>query len=124
MKRRNTASKQMVLEVLKDAGMALSQDAIELKIGDRMDRVTIYRVLNRFCEDGVAHRITSDDGKYYFAICNGCTTDKHRHNHIHFRCTNCNKVECIKREVPISLPAGYTAQHFNCFVSGRCGTCI
>ncbi|RYE25227.1 MAG: transcriptional repressor [Sphingobacteriales bacterium] len=123
MKRRNTQSKQIVLDILKGAGTALSQDSIEEQIGESMDRVTIYRVLNRFCEDGIAHRITSDEGKYYFAICNGCAEGKHKHNHIHFRCTHCSRVECIKGELPITLPEGYSTEHFNCFVSGRCRAC-
>lgn len=122
MKRRNTAAKQMVLEILRDANTALSQDSIEKKVAGEMDRVTIYRVLNSFCEDGITHRITSDEGKYYFAICNGCT-GKHAHNHIHFRCNSCDKVECIGDDLPVLLPKGYRAESFNCWISGYCSSC-
>ncbi|MFT5164862.1 MAG: Fur family ferric uptake transcriptional regulator [Saprospiraceae bacterium] len=27
------------------------------------------RFLNRYCEDGIIHRIVADNGKQYFAIC-------------------------------------------------------
>ncbi|SFB72609.1 Fur family transcriptional regulator, ferric uptake regulator [Flexibacter flexilis DSM 6793] len=35
----------------------MSSDAIEQKIDVAIDRATIYRVLNRFCEDGLVHKI-------------------------------------------------------------------
>lgn len=122
MNRRNTASKSLVLRVLENAGTALSQDAIEQKVKGEMDRVTIYRILNRFCEDGITHKITADDGKQYFALCSGCG-DSHRHNHFHFRCTACKKVECLDQQISVLLPDGYAAQGFMAWVSGLCKDC-
>jgi Fur family ferric uptake transcriptional regulator len=52
MKRRKTPSKEAVLDLLTKAGKAMSRDAIEQKINVDIDRATIYRVLNRFCDDG------------------------------------------------------------------------
>ena len=52
MKRRNTHSTAEIFEVLKSSGNALSHDMIQENIGSDIDRATIYRVLNRFCEDG------------------------------------------------------------------------
>ena len=123
LKRRNTPAKQAILTLLKDAGSALSQDAIEQQMKGEMDRVTIYRVLNSFCEDGIAHRITSDDGKYYFALCKNCGSEKHSHNHFHFRCISCNKVECLKEEVTVTLPRSYKLEHINCWATGYCKAC-
>lgn len=122
MNRRNTASKSIILDLLKDSGTALSQDRIEAEVKGMMDRVTIYRVLNRFCEDGITHKIMADDGKQYFALCTGCS-EKHEHNHFHFRCTACQKVECLEQKVVVALPDGYTPQHLGGWVSGLCGTC-
>ncbi len=63
MKRRNTPSKEAVLDLLISTGKAMSRDAIEQKINVEIDRATIYRVLNRFCEDGLVHKIVAEDGK-------------------------------------------------------------
>ena len=76
MQRRQTPSKEEVLNVLSKAKKALSQEDIEKKVTVAMDRVTIYRVLNRFCEDGIVHKIVSEDGKQYFALCVNCDEKK------------------------------------------------
>ena len=123
MKRRNTPAKQAILSLLQSSQSALSQDMVEQKMEGEADRVTIYRVLNSFCEDGIAHRIVSDDGKYYFAMCLRCEDNNHAHDHFHFRCLNCQKVECLPEAVKVSLPTGYKAASMNGWISGYCKTC-
>ena len=123
MNRRNTASKKLVMSLLETSGSALSQDVLEDKVKDKMDRVTIYRVLNRFCEDGIAHRFVSDDGKYYYALCHNCQADHHSDDHIHFRCLQCNRVECLPNKVKARLPGGYTKVNTNYWISGYCKDC-
>lgn len=123
MKRRNTPAKQAVLNILKTSKKALSREDIEQEVKGSMDRVTVYRVLNSFCEDGYLHKILSDDGKYYFAICLSCQEAKHQHNHFHFRCLKCNKMECLKQEVNVKIPKGYTLETVNCLLTGYCKTC-
>jgi len=123
MKRRNTPAKQKVLTLFEKMGLALSQDMIEQKMNGEMDRVTIYRILNNFCEDGILHRVASDNGKNYYALCTKCEEDHHNHDHFHFRCLSCDKVECLKEEVHLKLPRGYRAANMNCWISGYCRTC-
>lgn len=125
MKRRKTQSKTEILEVLKSSGHALSHDMIQANVDSGIDRATIYRVLNRFCEDGKVHRIVGDDGKQYFAICPNCGERKqvHSHNHIHFRCLQCGKVECLGGDISIPLPEGYVARVHNLVISGFCNEC-
>ena len=87
------------------------------------NRATLYHILNRFREDGIVHRIIGIDGKHYFALCSNCEDEKHKHDHIHFQCTECNKVECLKNELNITLPFGYAFKDFNGVVSGVCDDC-
>lgn len=123
MKRRNTPAKNEILGMFHEAQTALSQDMIELRMKGSIDRVTIYRVLNSFCEDGLIHRITSEEGKNYYALCNTCEEKAHHHNHFHFRCLNCNTVECLDNEVLVPLPKGYSLKDINCWLSGICKNC-
>ena len=124
MKRRNTPAKNTILNLLKNAGNALSQEMIEAEVKGEMDRVTIYRVLNSFCEDGVTHRILSDEGKYYFALCLDCHDHEHHtHDHFHFRCVGCQKVECLEEQVTVQLPQGYRKESISSWVTGYCAGC-
>ncbi|WP_121668002.1 Fur family transcriptional regulator [Mesonia aquimarina] len=125
MKRRSTASKEEILEVLAASGNALSHEMIQDRVSSAMDRATIYRVLNRFCEDGKVHKVVGDNGKQYFAMCANCDEKKqlHSHNHIHFRCLQCGTVECLKQALSVPLPEGYVAKVHNLVISGFCKAC-
>lgn len=124
MKRRNTPAKQIILEIFEESDSALSQDIIEQKMKGSVDRVTIFRILNSFCEDGITHRVTSDDGKSYYALCVNCNHQHHDHDHFHFRCLNCQKVECLKEHIVVKLPKGYKEERMNCWISGYCEACL
>ncbi|MBC6995563.1 transcriptional repressor [Neolewinella lacunae] len=124
MKRRNTPTKAAVLSLLAGADSAMSHDMLLEMLEDSVDRATIYRILNRFCADGVVHRVLADDGKQYFALCEDCAQQtEHSHNHFHFRCLTCSRVECLGTEVSVNLPSGYRAENFNGVISGVCSRC-
>lgn len=124
MKRRNTVSKDAVLSILTNTKKAMSQDAIEKQMDLDVDRATIYRILNRFCDDGLIHKIVADDGKQYFAVCVKCDHKKKlADNHFHFRCTSCQTIECLPALVQFSVPRGYNVEKLNCVLVGVCKDC-
>jgi len=123
MKRRNTPSKEAVLNLLTNARKAMSHDAIEQHIDIEIDRATIYRVLNRFCEDGLVHKIVAEDGKQYFAVCMKCDENSVRNHHFHFRCIRCQTIECLPENVHFSVPQGYHVDSVNCVLTGTCKEC-
>ncbi|MGN6194691.1 MAG: Fur family transcriptional regulator [Ginsengibacter sp.] len=122
VKRRNTISKEAVLDILTRKKMAMSQDAIMNQLEVSADRATIYRILNRLCEDGIAHKIVADDGKQYFAVCkkNGVPFPG---NHFHFRCIKCETIRCLSKPVEFSVPRKYKVQQTNCLLIGVCKDC-
>lgn len=125
VKRRSTPSKAEILKILKTENSALSHETLQSKLSTPMDRATIYRILNRFCADGKVHKVIGDDGKQYFALCNNCKEKKteHTHNHFHFKCLQCGKVECLKSEMKAELPPGYLLESYNGLISGKCKNC-
>lgn len=123
IKRRNTATQEAVLSVLARNGKAMSQDAIVKQIKVSADRATIYRILNRFCDDEIVHKIVADDGKQYFAICVKCDEKVIPANHFHFRCTKCETIECLPTIVEFSIPKKYKIQQMNCVLVGICKDC-
>ncbi|MBW3521341.1 Fur family transcriptional regulator [Chryseobacterium sp. NKUCC03_KSP] len=123
MIRRRTPTKEAVLNVLAGSRKAMSSDAVMRKVDISIDRATIYRVLNRFCEDGILHRIVAEDGKQYFAVCIKCDEKKLADHHFHFRCTKCETIECLPNEVQFSLEKGYFVESVNSILTGICKDC-
>lgn len=123
MKRRNTSRQEAVLSVLTSKRRAMSQDAIVKQMEVDADRATIYRILSRFCEDGIVHKIVADDGKQYFAVCTKCDEVTVPGNHFHFRCTKCETIECLPTLVEFSIPEKYIVQQMNCILVGICKDC-
>lgn len=123
-KRRNTKTKEMVKDVLEQATTALSHEDIEQALGGQVDRVTIYRILQSFEDDGFVHKIADESGKWHYAQCHACSHDDHKDDHIHFQCTKCHTISCL--DTPIqepSLPKGYSIEDASYLISGCCPTC-
>ncbi len=123
MIRRNTPTKDAILQVLSTSGKALSQDAIERRVELKVNRATIYRVLNQFCEDDIVHKIVAEDGKQYFAICRKCENPEQVVDHFHFRCLSCESIECLQIPVEYTAPDGYAVERTNCLLTGTCRDC-
>ncbi|MDR3235188.1 MAG: transcriptional repressor [Prevotellaceae bacterium] len=123
--KRNTKTKQMVMDVMQsESSSALSHSDIEQRLGGKIDRVTIYRILQGFCDDGIIHKIPDENGKTYYALCHDCSEGHHHDSHLHFRCVSCDTVSCVDAPAPIShLPAGYSMSGVSCLVSGYCPNC-
>jgi len=101
----------------------MSQDAIIEQMDVAADRATVYRILNQFCEDQIVHKMVADDGKQYFAVCVKCDKKTIPDNHFHFRCTQCETIECLPATVEFSVPKKYTVQRMNCVLIGVCKDC-
>jgi Fe2+ or Zn2+ uptake regulation protein len=123
--KRNTKTKQLVMSVLENANSALCHEEIENRLTEKVDRVTIYRILQGFCDDGKAHKIINDDGKACYAPCRDCTAGNHHDNHPHFRCTDCGTISCITSvavKAP-QLPDGYSVSGVSFLMTGCCPDC-
>ncbi len=123
MQRRNTSSSTAVYDLLKAADGALSHEMVESRLWTSVNRSTVYRILNRFVEDGLVHRVVAADGRQYFAPCTDCVPERHFHDHPHFHCVSCERVECLPQELHIKVPAGYRTAECTTTVSGYCSDC-
>lgn len=88
------------------------------------DRVTLYRNLAIFTENGVLHKIPNDSGMITYGLCyDTCSSEGHHHNHLHFKCDECGSIECLDVSVPhISIP-GYQINEANLILTGMCKSC-
>jgi len=88
------------------------------------DRVTLYRTLGAFTENGVLHKIPDESGFATYGLCHDtCDSEDHKHDHMHFKCNECGTIECLEQNIPsVSVP-GYQVQEANLILKGICKTC-
>jgi Fur family ferric uptake transcriptional regulator len=121
---RLTAPRTAVLAALLASDTALTHHAVEdaLRGEIPVDRVTVYRVLDRLVALGLAHRIPGEDRAWRFRA----SRHPSRGPHAHFMCSRCGKTVCLEDvAVPprVSLPRGFVVQKVELTVQGLCAAC-
>jgi Fur family transcriptional regulator, ferric uptake regulator len=123
---RKTSCRVSVLEVFMQNEHALAHTDLEKQLGSDYDRVTLYRTLTSFKEQGLVHSIIDVNGVMKYAMCReACDHLHHQHDHIHFSCSSCKQTYCLN-EVhlqPFFLPEGYIASEVQFSVQGICKVC-
>ena len=122
---RITDCRMDVLEFFQQHHKALALKDLEERFQE-YDRVTLYRTLHSFEENGLLHKIPGDSGSAVYGLCNDCEASSHHHNHMHFKCNNCGTTECIDTQfdVPVvNLPKNYQLTDMDVIVNGICESC-
>jgi Fur family ferric uptake transcriptional regulator len=122
-----TPMRMLVLEAMLVQARSLSLTEIENLLYPA-DRITIYRTLQTFVKNGIAHAIdTSGNGSVY-ALCPGnCTHKAHTDYHPHFVCEKCKQITCCTDFI-FSLQqkpntARYVINKMEMTIKGICSDC-
>lgn len=95
---RHTDTRENILNGFLQKTTALSHSDIEVYLNDGFDRVTIYRTLKTFLDKGIIHKILDDNGGVKYALCKDqCASGHHHHDHVHFKCSECNETFCFRK---------------------------
>jgi len=123
---RVTTSRVRVLRLLQLAQEPLSHGDIELQLSKDalpgMDRVTLYRVLDWLSEVSLAHKAADARGVFRFSA---AQPNVEHAAHVHFRCTGCGGVFCLKAPPPPPppLPKGFRLAAMAVDIRGECPRC-
>ncbi|WP_347157275.1 Fur family transcriptional regulator [Pontibacter chitinilyticus] len=123
---RKTGCRQDVLGLFLANPFALAHADLERLLGERYDRVTLYRTLYAFEEQGLLHSINDVSGAVKYALCQeACSPHQHHDNHIHFNCTSCGQTFCLNDVAipPLPLPEGYQVNSLHFSAQGICKAC-
>lgn len=121
-----TAVRLAVLELLGAAPRALrAKELLEvIRTRRRVNKVTVYRILEDFCNRGMVRRLSLDGRVSHYEL--AC---EHRPPHPHFQCHTCREVQCLD-PVPLTRvwtelqgPVGNRADHIDIRVAGLCHKC-
>ncbi len=126
-KLRRTKIRIKMLSIFLDKDYALAHAELESSIGQDFDRVTIYRTLKSFEDQGLVHRVLDESGTAKYALCQHEHNETHKHydRHIHFNCVTCGHTYCLENiAIPeIKLPAAYQLQKLDFLAQGICQKC-
>ena len=123
---RYTENRAIIAEALYTSNHALSYFDLRDITKGKLDKVTIYRTLKSFEDSGIIHTVNDHSGILKYAFCNDdCSHEGHTDNHLHFKCSACEKVYCIDNSKPFlpKLPKGFSVKKFELLLEGKCPEC-
>lgn len=120
-----TSIRVELLSILSKNENAISYSKIQNSLGG-FDRITLYRTINTFLDKGIIHKALEDDNDTFYALCgHNCSSQGHSHQHIHFKCKNCEQVSCVQAKQSVFVEiSGYSVEHFEVKASGICNSCL
>ena len=122
-----TENRRVILNQFILTDYALSYSDIDSMIKRKLDKVTIYRTLKSFEENGIIHEVVDGSSQVKYALCNSnsCSSEHHNDTHIHFKCNDCQKTYCIDDiMIPkITLPREFQLESQSVFIQGKCEKC-
>lgn len=121
---RKTQSVNLVLEAFKVENKAISVIDLVDRFNNKVNKTTVYRVLDRLEDDGVLHSFLGTNGIKWYAPCKGCNEHKHTDVHPHFQCTDCGKIDCLDVDVKIPSLPNREVSGAQVLIQGRCEACI
>jgi len=98
-----TPHRLIVLEIIGNSPSPLTPLEIfaTLERGHRMNKVTLYRILDLLTENGLVERIPGADRTFRYGLAPG---DHHRH--AHFFCSSCGAMQCLSPEaLSVDVPS-------------------
>ncbi len=117
-----------ILEIVGNSPSPLSaQEIFEIvRRFHRMNRVTLYRILDLLVDKGLVHRISAGDRSFRYGL---APNDNHP-EHPHFYCSRCGNMECLAPEA-VSVDTGAIERTFPALIQkveirldGICRSCL
>lgn len=121
---RKTKSIELLLHEFKTQTTAISTIELIKRLNSKLNKTTIYRVLENLVDDGVLHSFMGNDGVKWYAMCRNCTRSTHEDLHPHFECIECGKINCLNTEVIIPKIQNHKILSSQILIQGLCEKCV
>ena len=120
---RRTLSVELLLNEFKHESTAISVINLIKRLDSKINKTTIYRVLEKLEDDGTLHSFLDSDGIKWYAKCSSCTKSEHSDIHPHFQCTDCGKIDCLPMEVHVPKIPNREVTASQILIQGKCEAC-
>ncbi|MBP9580487.1 MAG: transcriptional repressor [Parabacteroides sp.] len=119
-----TPVRVLIFKAMSEYPGAFSLSDLETRL-ETVDKSTISRTIHLFLGNLMLHSIDDGSGSNKYALCQDNCHCRLEDMHLHFHCSRCNRIYCLK-ETPIpaiSLPEGFILENGNFVLKGICPTC-
>ncbi|MEE2919022.1 MAG: transcriptional repressor [Bacteroidota bacterium] len=121
---RKTKHLEQVLNVFRQSSDALSAGMLLDALANRINKSTVYRMLEKLEDDGVIHSFLTMDQIRFYALCKGFSSGCHVDSHAHFQCTSCKRVSCFSEEIVLPTPKRAHITGAQVLLMGQCESCL
>jgi len=122
---RKTKTVKLLLEQFYQNNNAISVVELVKKFNKKMDKTTVYRILERLENSGILHSFMGSDGLKRYAK---SYQKKEPQNvikiHPHFLCKDCGNSSCLPIKVSIPTIKNYIIDSAEQLLVGKCKNCI
>ncbi|MCK4999731.1 MAG: transcriptional repressor [Anaerohalosphaera sp.] len=119
-----TKAQVLLLKELLISDKPLSREELIQHMGQKCpDTVTVYRILERFCERGLVHKVYLQSRAWKYELGHNCTT---KQCHPHFTCSDCGETFCLTgSSLPLikDLKKGFVIHRQQVNIDGLCPAC-
>lgn len=122
---RKTKSVRLILSAFNDNKDAISIVELINKFNKKMNKTTVYRVLERLEKSSILHSFVGKDGlKRYAKGGKDSNSKKILNSHPHFLCEDCGTSSCIPIDIIIPSIPNYTIKTSEHLLIGQCKNCL
>ena len=121
---RKTKTVELVLELFREKRYAIPVVDIVSIFANKMNKTTVYRILQRLEDSGILHSFVDKEGLKRYA-----KGDQRKSNstnqiiHPHFLCDDCGISICLPLEITTPSIPNYTINSSDHLYSGQCQDC-
>ena len=122
---RKTKTVELLLKEFNQQNDAISVVELVSKFNGKMNKTTVYRILDRLEESGILHSFTDQDGLKRYAKGQQNNKDSNNLNmHPHFLCQDCGISSCLPINISIPPIPDYKIQSSEHLLIGQCKDCL
>ena len=122
---RKTKTVKLILQEFDKINKAISVIDLVEKFSKKMDKTTVYRILDRLEDSGELHSFVDQEGlKRYAKGGVNNKIDSVLKSHPHFLCEDCGTSSCLPVSIQIPEIPNYSIKSAEYFLVGQCKNCI
>ena len=121
---RKTKPVKLILDTFNNSDNAISVVDLVSIFKNKMNKTTVYRILNRLEESNILHSFIDKDGlKRYAKGSQNEKTINDAQSHSHFICDDCGISSCLPVQIQMPSITNYKINSSEHLFSGQCGDC-